>query len=96
MTKDHHTRGYADARAKRDALELTVSMHSATLKAFPKGPMGLTPDDIKFGPAYRTAKAAYDRAFAELRDFNAEFVKQYAKDIERERASRKERTVNAE
>ncbi len=44
------------------------------MKAIPgigSGPMGLTPDHVKFSPAYRAAKAASDAAFAKLRKLNA-------------------------
>ena len=40
----------------------------------PEGAM-LVPDSIKFSEPYRAAKASYDKAFAELRRFNAEYAK---------------------
>lgn len=48
---------------------------SAAMGRFPRGPMGLTPDDVKASPEWRKAKARYDRAFANLRAFNAAMVK---------------------
>lgn len=84
-----HTPGYPEALARRDALELAVSQCGSALKAFPRGAMGLTPDAIKSSPEFRAAKEAYNRAFAELRAFNADFVKRYAKDEAKRRASRR-------
>jgi len=44
---------------------------SKALKAFPRGPMGMTPDAVKFSPEYRAAKAAYQKAFEAVRSFNS-------------------------
>lgn len=38
----------------------------------PEGAM-LTPDSIKFSKPYRAAKAAYDKAFSDLRKFNSQY-----------------------
>lgn len=48
-----------------------VDAASAALKAFPKGPMGLTPDAVKALPEYQAAKREYAVAFAALRAANA-------------------------
>ncbi|MCP1852820.1 MULTISPECIES: hypothetical protein [unclassified Bradyrhizobium] len=49
-----------------------------------RGPMGLTPDRIKFDPRYRLAKAAADIAFAELRAFNGRYAPRFKKEIRAE------------
>lgn len=59
-----------DQKAAR--LEADVKAASAKLQEFPRSKNGLVPDDIRFGPAYRAAKAEYDRAFAALRSYNGE------------------------
>lgn len=59
--------------AARAELEAHVADASAALKAFPRGATGLTPDAVKFSPAYRKAKSAYDRAFQTLRKFNTTY-----------------------
>lgn len=55
----------------RESLETTVNECSKALRAFPKGAMGLTPNWVKASTEYQTAKANYVRAFAALRQFNA-------------------------
>lgn len=66
-------------------LEHAVDVTSAVMKAFPKGDMGLTPDDIKASDTYKAAHKAYNTAFARLRAFNAVFVKKYKKELAAER-----------
>lgn len=51
--------------------EAAVRAASQNLKAFPKGPMGLTPEDVKNSPEYKAAKQAYSSAFERLRQFNS-------------------------
>lgn len=80
---------YANAKAAGEALQARVDAAGAALGALSGGgPMGLTPDDVKASPAWRTAKAAFDQAFARLRRFNAGFVKTYRAEIKAERRAR--------
>lgn len=55
----------------RKILEGEWKRAGKALKVFPKGPMGLTPDEVKVSPEFRAAKSAYDKAFEALRRFNA-------------------------
>lgn len=55
-----------------DTLEAEVKAASAALKEFPRGTMGLTPDDVKASPEWRAAKTRYELAFARLRAWNGE------------------------
>lgn len=54
-----------------NAIDAEVNAASAALKAFPKGPTGITPDAVKCSPEYQTAKRRYQVAFAALRSSNA-------------------------
>lgn len=73
---------FAQATQDRDVLEAEVKASGLVVRAFPhNGPMGLTPDAIKFSPEYQSALLAYNDAFARLRMFNKTYVKQYAKEI---------------
>lgn len=58
---------------------------AAVLEAFPKGRMGLTPDDVKASPEWKAAKAAFDRAFAEERAANKALLDAFPKEIRAER-----------
>lgn len=87
---------YAIAKVTACLLESDYSAASRNLKAIPgvgSGPMGLTPDDVRARPAYRIAKQAMDKAFAELRAFNAAYVKRYKNELAAERKAKRERTV---
>ena len=57
--------------AAKAAAEADVRAASDALKKFPRGPMGLTPDHVKFSPEFRAAKLRYDAAFARLRAVNS-------------------------
>lgn len=85
---------YAEAKVARDQLVERHSLASAQLKAIPgvgSGPMGLTPDAVKFSPAYRAAKAEMDRLFIALRAANAFIAKHHRKEAD---ADRKDRRAN--
>lgn len=45
------------------------------------GPMGLTPDEIKFGPEFRKARATSEGLKAIQRKFNQVFSKRFKKEI---------------
>lgn len=45
------------------------------------GPMGLTPDHIKFSPEFRKARAASQNILAIMRKFNQVFSKRFKKEI---------------
>ena len=66
-----------------------VAKLSAILQCFPKGNMGLTPDNVRSSPEYHNVKAKFDEAFADLRKFNAAFTKVFARDIKAERRARR-------
>lgn len=79
------------AKARRDALERDHRAAAFALKAVDgigSGRLGLTPDSVKMTPEYRAARAAYDRAFAELRSFNATFVRTFKAELAAERRAR--------
>ena len=74
------------AKRMHDRLDAEVARTSAALKAFPtSGPMNLTPDHVKASPEFKAAKAAFDRAFAALRNFNADYTVIFADDLRAER-----------
>lgn len=84
---------YLEAKLAQVVLDDRVTKMSAVLDTFPKGAMGLTPDDVKFSPAYRLAKQQFDASFAALRKFNGEFTKAFAKEIREDRLARRRARV---
>ncbi len=52
-------------------LDAECNRTSAILDTFPTGPTGITPDSVKFSPAYRAAKKDFVKAFDALRAFNS-------------------------
>ena len=76
---------YQSAVAMRDALQSELDNASAALKVFPRGAMGLTPDEVKASPAWKDAKRAVDVAFQRLRDFNGVYTKKFSAEIRKNR-----------
>ena len=66
---------FKSALANKQILESNVTATSTVLNAFPSGPMGLTPDAVKFSEAFKQAKANYNHAAKTLKDFNGPFLK---------------------
>lgn len=82
---------FAQAKAHADFLDAEYTRLSRILASVPgvgTGPMGLTPDSVRARPDYQEAKREADKAFADLREYNAWFVKQFKKEY---RAWRRER-----
>ena len=75
------------ATAKQRSIELNAAYEAACAahRGYPRNAIGLTPDDVKFSPAYRATKAAYDKAFAELRSFNDVYCRVFKKELKAER-----------
>jgi len=68
---------FEKAKAIKERLEKEYATTGAALKKFPRGPTGLTPDAIKASPEWKAARAANDKAFSQLRSFNAKFFKAF-------------------
>lgn len=79
---------YATAKARHDELQAAADAASKAGQRFPKGPTGLTPDDVKASPEFRQMHAAYARAAEELRQFNKVYLKQFAREIRADRAAK--------
>jgi len=79
---------YEQAKARADELDAASKAAGAILNAFPKGAMGMTPDDVKARPDYVAAKAAFERAFAAQRNFNRLYTVAFKQERARDRATR--------
>lgn len=92
---------FSEAKKVADALWKESEDASKALNAFtskhPKGPMGLTPDNVRALPEFKKLKQAYDQAHKRLGEYNQQYMKKYAKDVRREREARlaaKQRTFD--
>lgn len=72
---------YTDALRIKRQLEANVDAASHALQSYRAHRLasGLLPDAVRLSEAYRSDKAAYDRAFAHLRDFNGKFMRVHGK-----------------
>lgn len=68
---------YEEALIKKEQLNNKVDECSLVLNSFESSTYGLISEEIRKSEEYRFAKANYDRAFSELRDFNSWFVKNF-------------------
>jgi hypothetical protein len=80
------------AKAKRDEIDKEGARISALINAIPgvdSGPMGLTPDVVKFSEEYRTLAGELAVAWHKLRTFNAWFTKAYSEELAQERKAKR-------
>lgn len=81
---------YETAKAHKIELEEAVKKASALVSAIPGvggGPMGLTPDRVKFSPEFIRAKEEYSKAFKTLQIFNLFFTRNFKTQYTAERNS---------
>lgn len=83
---------YAIYKTAVAALEADRKWLSDRLKAFGAGtgPMGLTPDHIKFSRNYRVVRRAYERTSKALRNLNQRYAPLFKSEIVREIQERRE------
>lgn len=80
---------FEEAKALQTTRDAEVTRIGNALDAFPKGAMGLTPDEVKFSPEYRQAKADFSAAFKKLQNINHYLSDNFAKEIREERMARR-------
>lgn len=96
--KSPHEMSYEEAKHEQERLEQKLRAATQALNEI-KGAgsaekvagisvMNLTPDSVKATPEYKAAKAAVDKAFAELRNFNELFTKKFKNEIKEDRRTR--------
>lgn len=79
---------YHEARARSDQLFEAAREAARLLAAYPRSSMGLVADAVRLSPEYQAEKNASDRAFAEMRKFNAWYVKAFKAEIRADRNSK--------
>lgn len=75
---------YAEAKLIKIVLEAEHRVASEKMASFPKGPMGLTPDAVKFSDEFRSAKVRYQAAHKALATFSKFFVKRFKAEYSKE------------
>lgn len=81
---------YAMHRDHNAKLEAASKAASEVINTFPRGPMGLTPDNVKVTPEYRAAKAQSDKTFSALREHNGFMAKTFPKEMKADRDARRQ------
>ncbi len=79
---------FEEAKKVKAQLEENCKLLGSAFDKYPRSAMGLTPDHIKVTPEYQTEKKLYNIAFTQLQNFNKVYVKQFKKEIAKERANR--------
>lgn len=85
---DRKARDFVLARAKAQVINDAVDAASAALQLFPRGPLGLTPDDVKSTPEWRAAYHQYNHVSQISRKFNGPYFKRFADELRHERQIR--------
>jgi hypothetical protein len=81
--------GYLDAREEAAELDRAMAAATQALAKFPKGAMGLTPDEVKRTPEWQAAFQESNRALQAIRKFNATYTKTFADELRHERQFRR-------
>lgn len=79
---------YQEAKARAEQLFKAAQEAGRLIAAYPRNAMGLVADAVRLSPEYQAQKKASDRAFAEMRKFNAFYVKAFKAEIKADRQGR--------
>lgn len=89
LVADRKAEDFLVAREQAARLEQATAETSAALQEFPRGPLGLTPDDVKASPEWKTAYRNFEVAFQAQRSFNSTYTKKFADELRHERNARR-------
>jgi hypothetical protein len=77
---------FSEVRRIRDDLYVAQDAAAKKLQSFPRGgPMGLTPDAVKFSPEFQAAKRRYDEITKAVKKINQFMTKNFKKELKDER-----------
>lgn len=68
---------FEEAKKRKEELNDINTVHSNVLQGFEKNAMGLVSDETRATPEWQQAQKDFNQSFAELRKFNAWFVKEF-------------------
>ena len=89
LVADRKAEDFLVAREQAEKLERATAEASAALQEFPRGPLGLTPDDVKASPEWKAAHRNFEVAFQAQRKFNGTYTKTFAEELRHERNVRR-------
>lgn len=72
---------FMTAKLEKQRLESACEVYSKKPQSYPKNEFGLTLDEVKNTSEWKLAKKAFDMSFRQLREFNAQYVKQFRKEL---------------
>lgn len=70
---------YEEAQVRKKELNDKVDVASKRLQWFETNAVGLVPDNVRDTPEWKQANDEFNKSFAELREFNAWYVKTFMK-----------------
>jgi hypothetical protein len=85
LAYDRSAEDFAVAKEQAQLLNQAVDEASAALQAYPKGPTGLTSDEVKKSAEWIAAHRKFDQAFQALRNFNSTYTKVFQFELRQER-----------
>jgi GH24 family phage-related lysozyme (muramidase) len=71
-----------ETKARFEACMNDAAKSLKSVEGVGTGTMGLTPDHVKATASYKKAKAKFDWEFANLRAYNAWYVKEFKKELQ--------------
>jgi hypothetical protein len=77
---------YQLAKNEKSRLEAAATIASIKLQAYPRNASGITPDSIRNTEGWKADRRKYDAAAAELKKWNAYFLKRFKKEYADDRA----------
>ncbi|MNR06662.1 hypothetical protein D3C85_1227430 [compost metagenome] len=79
---------FQEAKQIANDLENQVAELSKELNKFPRGAMELVPNEVKQSDEYKQASTLYNLTFAKYQKFNQWYVKEYKKELAKERKAK--------
>lgn len=80
---------FKQAIAIQETLQQSIDTFSDKLQRYPKGDMGLTPDEVRGSTEWQTDKRNFEDSMKNLRVFNQGFLKKFKKEYREYRENKK-------
>ncbi len=87
--------GYQDAKEAADSARARSKAAGEVMAGFPKGAMGLTPEDVRATPDWQAAKAETEAAFQAEREANEHLLKNFGDEARADRQADRDRKAEA-